>query len=148
MIEVIPNQQTPKIENNLDLNNLSENEKIQIESFFNYAKSRDDAIGLAANQISFDKVRYMKRLFAIKLKSGWILCINPKIVSVFGYKTIQEEGCLTWPERKIIAERWSGVKVQYYDLEGNIYNKSYHSLYAQIFQHELNHLDGIEEKVI
>ena len=55
--EVIPDQQTPRVpEINDSTDFLEKNRDVLIE-FLDYAKSRHDAIGLAANQVSIDGER-------------------------------------------------------------------------------------------
>ena len=64
-----------------------------------------------------------------------------------GFKLRREEGCLTWPGKKVIANRFTAIKVEYYDLDGKKYEKTFNNLYAQIFQHEINHINGVKEEV-
>ena len=130
--EVIPDQQTPRVpEINDSTDFLEKNRDVLIE-FLDYAKSRHDAIGLAANQVSIDGERLMLRVFAMKdlsvkpplqknsedqaydVGNEWNLLIDPKIVEYIGIKEIRCEGCLTWKGKIIVAERSRAVKVAYF----------------------------------
>lgn len=68
--------------------------------------------------------------------------INPKIL-----KTEQEieveEGCLSLPGITFKLTRFRKIRVRYMDLDGNVVEKDAEDLYAQMFQHEIDHLDGI-----
>lgn len=147
--EVIPEQQTPKAPE-IDDNKLFISQNIQkLEAFLEYAKTRDDAVGLAANQCSVDGERFIARVFALRdLKTReWSIVINPIIDEYVGIKEIKCEGCLTWKGRIVVAERYRGVRVKYCDMKGESHYNLFHGFEAQIWQHEINHLNGIEEDV-
>jgi len=165
--EVIPEQQTPIVPYIDDTSLFIEKNLDVLIEFLDYAKTRNDAIGLASNQVSADGERLMLRMFAIKrigLHSSpqtnpedwgydagqndeWQLMINPKIVEYIGIKETRCEGCLTWKGRTIVAERSRAVKVTYVTEEDIEKTEIFKGLDAQIIQHEVNHLDGIEEKI-
>ena len=54
------------------------------------------------------------------------------------------EGCLSI-NRPIegIVPRHARIKVEYYDMDGNKVNKRFREELAIVFQHELDHLNGI-----
>ena len=142
--KIILNEQTPKAEvvKSFDID--------EFNSFLTFAESHDTAVGLAANQCSLNEVRYNKRMFAVRdiMTNEWSLVINPKIIFKSEMSEITEEGCLTWPSKKIFAKRHNEIKVEYFDIEGNEKIKSLYGFEGQIWQHEINHLYGIEEKVV
>jgi peptide deformylase len=109
--------------------------------FFTFAKSVEDrAVGLAAPQTGVDL-----RMCAAKTPY-WIMAINPKIVQTLGVPFRTKEGCLTWPETGILATRYSNVEVEFYNLESQRVEKHWYSgLSSIIWQHELDHLNGIQE---
>jgi len=151
-IEVIPNEQTPRVE--FDINpytTSAEDWKIYIdklEAFRLYAESRNDAAGLAANQVSIDGERFMTRVFALRMPDKTMkLIINP-VVKGFGMVDNKLEGCLTWKGRLVWALRNRGVEVSYYDMDGKIHLEKHHGFQAQVWQHEVNHLNGIEETIV
>ena len=112
--------------------------------------------GVAANQIG-----YNKRIF-IGLKhddyegdenqnkncnpnaENYEFYINPKI-DYCTKKSIQEgeEGCLSIPEVRIIAERFDKIKIRYYNQKGEKVKKKLTGFMSWLFQHELDHLNGV-----
>lgn len=69
--------------------------------------------------------------------------INPKIVKLSKTKAKMEEGCLSirWLYGQV--ERSTKATVRAFDEKGNKFEKGASGLLAQIFQHEVDHLDGI-----
>lgn len=147
--KVIPNEQTPKIDKvDIDINSYIEKHSNVLQAFLEYAKTREDAAGLAANQCSIDDERFMVRAFALRNEDHtWSLVINPIIVEYIGIKELKAEGCLTWKGQVIIAERSRAVKVSYYDIDGQIHIGIFKGFQGQVWQHEINHLNGVEEDV-
>ena len=147
--KIILHKQTPKVEENIDCKNFSDsNNYNKLLEFLNFFSELDGALGLACNQVEYKGILFDKMAFAMRMKDRIELIINPKITSVFGFKIQQKEGCLSWPNKTILAGRYTGIKVSYCDLFGNEYNTKFTGLYAQIFQHEMDHLNGIEEIII
>lgn len=152
--EIIPNEQTPKVpEIDRGLEHIYHEENFdQLEAFLEFASKQENAVGLAANQCSFDGERVMLRAFALRdLKNdGWKLIINPVITEYVGISEDRAEGCLTWGGRKIIANRYRGVRVTYFDINSSdiIENELHKGFEGQIWQHEINHLNGVEESVV
>lgn len=147
--EVIPNQQTPKVEMIGDVNMFIEVNSDLLNAYLEYATNSHRAVGLAANQNSLNGERFMVRLFALRNANNvWRLIINPRITKHIGIVDTKIEGCLTWKDMLIIAERSRAVEVSYYDIDGNFHESEiYKGFEGQIWQHEINHLDGIEENV-
>ena len=69
--------------------------------------------------------------------------INPQIDQTYK-KSIQEEeeGCLSIPEIRLVAERYDKIKIRYYDINGKKIKKTLKGFLSRLFQHELDHLDG------
>lgn len=151
MIEVIPNEQTPRVDEVTDdiKTYILHNEK-ELKELLEFAETQHNAVGLAANQVSFDGYRFMVRAFALRnlVDLSWSLAINPEIVMQIGIKEMLLEGCLTWRGQKILAERSRAVSVRYYDEKGELHIKIFKGFEGQIWQHEINHLNGVEEKVV
>lgn len=108
----------------------------------------DDGVALAAPQIAVPL-----RIFIIagkiftnddeeKLKPDLVF-INPKITSLAKTKNEVDEGCLSvrWLYGKV--KRATKATVEAYDINGKKFTRSASGLVAQIFQHEVDHLDGI-----
>jgi len=148
MFKIINEEQTPKAKNvtrKKDSEEVWDGEE-NIAKFIKYAKSLNNCIGLAANQVSLNGKRFNKNFF-VSFNDGFTkLVINPKILEYIGEKTILIEGCITWPGRKIIAERYSTIIVKYFNYKGNQVEEKLTGFDAQVFQHEYNHLQGFNEK--
>ena len=148
--KVIPNEQTPELPLIQDefIADYIEKHKESLEAFLEFTKSRGNAVGLAANQCSLDGGRFGVRAFALGgREQNWRLIIDPTVIG-HGIKEMKVEGCLTWKGRTIVAERYRTVEVTYYDIEGNLHSgEVYKGFNAQIWQHEVNHLNGVEEEV-
>jgi peptide deformylase len=154
-IIVIPDQQTPRVP---DIENIElffiQNIK-QLQEFKDYAYTRFDAVGLAANQVSFDNERFMLRVFALREinnngnpQANWRLIIDPHIIEYIGMKEIKAEGCLTWKGKVIVVERSRAVRVSYFNEIGeHMVCELHYGFEGQVWQHEINHLNGIEERV-
>jgi len=150
-IKVIPNEQTPRIQevDGDDMCEYIELHKEKLNAFILYADGREDAAGLAANQVSIDGERFMVRAFVLRDRTGGSckMIINPKITEYIGIKDIKAEGCLTWKGMNIFAERSRGVVVEYSEMDGHRYIGMFKGFEGQIWQHEINHLNGVEEDV-
>ena len=146
--KIILEKQTPEvpmIENVEEF--IKENEKMLMQ-FLMFAISTKKCAGLAANQVSLNGERINKRFFAYKDVDGFFrLIINPELFEKIGDPVKVREGCLTWPGKTFEVERHEDVAVEYYDIEGIKQMKDVSGYIAQIWQHEIDHLNGIEEKV-
>ncbi|MGB9716309.1 MAG: peptide deformylase [Thermodesulfovibrionales bacterium] len=99
-------------------------------------------IGLAANQVGV-----LKRLCVVDTsireeKSPLIVLINPVIIGREG-KEEAEEGCLSLPGYLQIIKRSAKVVVKALDREGKPLEIEAEGLLARVFQHEIDHLDGL-----
>ncbi len=69
--------------------------------------------------------------------------INPEIIE-FG-KTVEKdwEGCLTVPGLRGLVPRSTKIRVSYSSREGKNEKRDFEGFIARVFQHELDHLDGL-----
>lgn len=150
---IIPNQQTPKVPEIDDVQSFVLGNKDKILGFLRFAESLTNACGLAANQTNLEKDRFMLRLFALMdLKDrSWRIIIDPVIEEYIGYGMFKSEGCLTWVGKQIIAKRNIAIRVSYYEYDGDNLSERKTEVVkgfeAQIWQHEISHLNGVEEQV-
>src|SRR5690606_8703045 len=72
-----------------------------------------------------------------------VIAINPRIVKVSKTKHVVGEGCLSVGEKYGAVKRSKNVTIRAYDENGNEYERGAGGFLAQIFQHEIDHLDGI-----
>ncbi len=72
-----------------------------------------------------------------------LVAINPRIVKLSRSKELRSEGCLSVPDEYGSVARATRATLRAYDEHGNEYERGASGLLAQIFQHEVDHLDGI-----
>lgn len=69
--------------------------------------------------------------------------INPEILHYSSEKVKGWEGCLSVPGLRGLVPRHSQISVGYFDRQGNRQQKELTGFIARIFQHELDHLNGL-----
>jgi len=77
-----------------------------------------------------------------KQKSEEKVIVNPEILDRGGIMN-EEEGCLSLPGLSARIRRSARVKVRYRDLDGQGWELDCEGLWAKLFQHEIDHLDGL-----
>ena len=97
-----------------------------------------EGVGLAANQIG-----RLKRIFVAVHEDEQYAIVNPEI-EVRSETTEKDiEGCLSIPETRVEVERPTSVTVSGQDPSGEPVRVEAEGLLARIFQHEIDHLDGV-----
>ena len=76
------------------------------------------------------------------IHDGAVVLLNPEIVYAKG-NTVIEEGCLSCPGVTAEVERPSHVVIKGMDLEGNAVKLEVEGALARIFQHEVDHCQGV-----
>ena len=69
--------------------------------------------------------------------------INPKIIKTSERQVLGWEGCLSVKGKRALVPRYSHIEVSYSDETGLTHHKHLTDFLARIFQHELDHLNGI-----
>ncbi len=127
----------------------------QIQSIINDMKtalaSQDDGVAIAAPQIGVSK-----RIFVVSGKVlGYmrgeddggnyddLVFINPNITKYSRKKELMEEGCLSVRYMYGKVERSTKVQIEAFNEHGTPISRGASGLMAQIFQHEIDHLNGI-----
>ncbi len=151
--KIIPNEQTPRLHDIVfaDMTQYIDMHRAELVDFLTFAETQSTAVGLAANQCSLDGERFDVRAFALRnvFTHQWSLVIDPHITRNIGIKEVKGEGCLTWVGRKIFAERSRAVEVNYFTIDGeHVTGEIWKGFEGQIWQHEINHLNGVEEDVV
>ena len=102
-----------------------------------------EGLGLAAPQVTLP-IRLLVMNFAgdPEKKESEFVAINPVIVESKGAIS-DREGCLSFPGLYQNVRRFKTVKVQAYNLKGELYEMVCHDLPARVWQHEIDHLDGV-----
>lgn len=108
-------------------------------------KQRSILVGLAAPQIGMNM-----RVILVDVKAdgkGHVadlrVYINPEILEYSEEKEIWYEGCFSTGDIRGVVKRPSQVTIKAFDREGNILYETHTGYVARIFQHEIDHLNGI-----
>lgn len=118
-----------------------------------------EGVGLAATQIGLEERFFVARLHESKRippssptrrKDRWtgydkefMAVINPKILLFSKRTKAYFEGCLSIPTIWGQVKRHTSIKVSYQDTKGSLISKTLTGIPAWIFQHEVDHLDGM-----
>lgn len=94
-------------------------------------------LALSAPQIGFDK-----RLFVINFNGDLRTFVNPVITNVKGFE-LSRETCSSIPDKSFIRPRHNDIQVMYQTPLGKIESKRFMGAAAKVFQHQLDHLDGL-----
>ena len=111
--------------------------KTLIENMFHH-----DGVGLSANQIGMD-VRAFAMVRDIEYNDV-IVCFNPRIVTRGDECVWCEEGCLSFQDQFINVQRPDKITVKYEDEEGKDHKITLSGFASRVFQHEFDHLNGID----
>jgi len=96
-------------------------------------------VGLSANQCGV-----FERVFVIGTDDFQIACINPKIVEVESEPEKVKEGCLSFPGLFLTIARPSVIIAEWLEETGELKRARLSGVTAQCFQHELDHMNGIQ----
>ncbi len=96
-----------------------------------------EGAGLAAPQVGVQK-----RVFVYDVGDGPEALINPEIVESEG-EWYHDEGCLSIPGLRLGILRPNRVHLRGFDLEGNERSLEGEEFLGRVFQHEVDHLDGV-----
>jgi len=121
-----------------------------IEDMSEALHSQDDGVAIAAPQIGVSL-----RVFVVSAKTFELagrtkknegkdmVFINPKIVKVSKQKHMAEEGCLSvrWLYGEVSRALKATIEAE--DIHGKKFTMGASGILAQVFQHEIDHLDGI-----
>lgn len=94
-------------------------------------------LGLAANQIGMDH-----RVFIMR-GNPCNVCFNPSITHKGEETILLEEGCLTYPNLFVKIRRSKTIRAKWTNELGEVKTGKFDGMTARVFQHELDHLNGI-----
>ncbi|HVL65120.1 MAG TPA: peptide deformylase [Actinomycetota bacterium] len=95
-------------------------------------------VGLAAPQVGV-----LERIFVWEVEDAWGAVINPRITARGDETEVDAEGCLSLPGLVYPVERSTAVRLEGLDERGETVAIEAEGLQAVVFQHELDHLDGV-----
>ena len=117
--------------------NRQELSKILVDNMIHH-----NGIGISANQIGI-----WERAFAMVRdleNNEVIVCFNPRIVKSYSEEVEMEEGCLSYPELFLKIKRPDKIVVKYEDVDKKIHKMKLEGLASRVFQHEYDHMEGID----
>lgn len=97
----------------------------------------NDGVGLASNQVGLGI-----RLLVIELGDKTFKLVNPRITRREGKLTFKE-GCLSFPGLELIIKRSKKVGIEALDRNGKHVYLEPEGVLAVVFQHEIDHLNGV-----
>lgn len=126
--------------------NLVDGETQNLIEEMSYTMLVKRGIGLAAAQVGLNKRFFIFvsdfETYDNNEEVEINVAINPQILSREG-EIISFEGCLSYPDYVAQVKRAIKIKTRYYDINMNKIEEEYSGLAARVFQHEMDHLDGI-----
>ena len=102
----------------------------------------NSGIGLAAPQVNILERVFVIDLSLINEDLSPSVYVNPRIISSASFDVL-EEGCLSTPGVNADVERALRTVVEYNNLNGEIVQEELEGLHSRVFQHELDHLNGV-----
>ena len=99
-------------------------------------------VGLAANQVGSPHRLFVANPSEDRDPAKLLVVINPEVVESDG-EIVSEEGCLSVPDFREEVRRARRVLLRGLDREGRPIEVEGHDLLARIFQHEMDHLNGL-----
>ena len=110
--------------------------------------TNENGMGIAAPQVSVSK-----RIIILSPKPNArypyaptmepTAMINPKMVRASSDSEKDWEGCLTVPGIRGLVPRHRAIRVRHKTREGLVLETDYEGFLARVFQHEVDHLDGL-----
>jgi len=103
----------------------------------------ESGVGLAAPQVGWSVRLFVCNCLGHEDRSGEKVFINPRIIDKGEEYVCEEEGCLSIPEVKGKVNRPDFLLTEYQDLSGELHREEMFELDSRVFQHELDHLNGV-----
>ena len=95
-------------------------------------------IGLAANQVG-----YNFKMFVTEGEPAFAV-FNPTITFQSPNEVMLDEGCLSFPGLILKIKRAASIRVRFQDPYGNWITRQFAGMSARVFQHEYDHLLGVD----
>jgi peptide deformylase len=131
----------PKLAERMEEFDLSQVMNPEIQKFIKQLKltmTTYGGLGLSANQCG---IRF--RMFVMGSDEFQMVCINPNIVEAFGEPEKMREGCLSYPGLYLNVPRYKKIVVEHFDHLGEYNTTTLEGISAQVYQHELDHMNGV-----
>jgi len=104
-----------------------------------------EGVGLASTQIGLGESFFVAKTLPAGRQDGqkFMSVINPKILSQGKRTKKYFEGCLSTPNIWGEVKRYITIKASYLGIDGKIITTTLKGIPAWIFQHEIDHLNGV-----
>ncbi|MEI6188530.1 MAG: peptide deformylase [Alphaproteobacteria bacterium] len=116
------------------------------DATLDWENSRKHELGVALAAVQMDKllrIVIIREDFENKNNTDFTVFINPTITKYEGDLVDDYEGCLSIKDVYGLVPRYEKVKVKAIDLNGNEFRVTAEGFLARIFQHEIDHTNGI-----
>ena len=102
----------------------------------------NEGVGIAAPQVGL-----LRRMVAVqrfdKVGEPFEFFLNPEIIAMLGENKPGGEGCLSVPDMRGVVSRSHHIVLRYRDVDFVEHTDTIEGFTAVIFQHEVDHLDGV-----
>lgn len=135
-----PNEWLEKQVKPFDFNNLDAKdvEKQMIEIM-----EKNAGVGLSANQVGLDGQVFILKPHEMEGFEEPFALFNPEVIKIDDRVIEGEEGCLSYPGLYFKVKRATALVAKYLDSAGKECTIEFVGYNARIFQHEYDHLQGI-----
>ncbi len=116
------------------------------DATIDWDESRDHEVGVALAAVQIDrlyKIVIVRDNYDDKKNHDFTVFINPEITKREGEVVEDYEGCLSVTNIYGKVPRYTKVKVKALDLQGREFRVTATDFLARIFQHEIDHTNGI-----
>lgn len=117
-----------------------------IAATLDWDASREHEVGVALAAVQIDqiyKIIVVRNNHEDKTDKTFTVFINPEIAKAEGEMISDYEGCLSVPDVYGKVSRYSKVRVKALNLQGKSFRVTAEGFLARIFQHEIDHTNGI-----
>ncbi len=117
-----------------------------IDATLSWDASRNHEVGVALAAVQIDqlyRIIVVRNDLEHKEDRTFMVFINPVITKKEGELSKDYEGCLSVPDIYGKVKRYTRVRVKALDLNGQTIRLTAEGFLARIFQHEIDHLNGL-----
>ncbi|MDI6717787.1 MAG: peptide deformylase [Patescibacteria group bacterium] len=126
-----------------DFSNVSKKEIADLIKKMREIMKKEIGIGLSANQIGLDMRLFVAEIPQHDKTFKFFSVFNPNIIKTSKETSVLEEGCLSAPGFYGEVKRLNKITLEGYDKNGRKIKIKAQGLTARVFQHEIDHLNGI-----
>ncbi|MBK9290328.1 MAG: peptide deformylase [Bacteroidetes bacterium] len=99
-------------------------------------------VGIAAPQVGINRQLIIVQRHD-KEDKPFEVYLNPEILAFSDSLHVRAEGCLSIPGKRDLVQRPWGIRLRYQQLNGQWLEEYVEGFTARIFQHEIDHLNGV-----